>query len=584
MLAMQGRHGQAAQVIVDELGADPSTVHELDPDARRIVTLAATYLEKAGERARAASLFRALGEEERAAVSLSGRAAAGSLRPADGATPVLVPEGDEDEEPLTIRCNVEPLVGVALRPAGVVGPVAKDGHSTAPPPSRSQLLEDARALMASGQPAAAAAALAAQGLHYEAAACLIKAGDIAAALGHLLRVPLEDRHYVIAARTVVRVLCRRGTCDAQQLRFLRDWIAAGPADEEQAELFLRFAETLETAAGAKAAETVLRAVLRRLPSHQGALVGLRRLLELGESHTVSAPSAVLAAVARDAQVAAPPPEDELTVGMTVANRFRIDDQIGRGGMATVYSARDLELDEQVALKVFAGQLITAAWQQEAVERFRLELKVCRKLRHPNIIQVYDIGVFSGHRYYTMELLHGYGLDRLLGEPVDVAWGIECLIQAASGLHAAHEEGVIHRDVKPENLFVTDDGIVKVMDFGIAKSAYQPGRTQIGTLAGTPEYMAPEQINNFSQVGPAADQYSLGCVAYQMFTGVVPFASEQMMEVLMMHIERTPILPGELNPALPAAVEAVILRMMAKRPEERYASLWEVAEVLVALRG
>ena len=144
--------------------------------------------------------------------------------------------------------------------------------------------------------------------------------------------------------------------------------------------------------------------------------------------------------------------------------------------------------------------------------------------------------------------------------------------------------MVHRDVKPENLFVTDSGLVKVMDFGIAKSTYLPGRTQVGTLAGTPEYMAPEQINDFSLVGPAADLYALGCVAYQMFTGTVPFSSEQMMEVLMMHLERTPTSPRALHPELPEELEAVILRMMAKHPQARYGSLWEVVEVLDRLRG
>lgn len=581
MLAMQGRHAQAAQVILDDLGGGSTEVPELDPEARRLASIAATYLEKAGAHDRAAALFRALGEEERAAMSLSSRSllqrggAAGERTPSS-------PPTEGDEEPSTLRCHVEPLGAL---PAASTAAWRRGAGPAAPAltPRRSRVLDEARSLMTGGEFGAAASHLAAHGLNYEAGACLIKAGDLPGALDCLTRVPINDPQYLLAARTVVRVLCRCGTCDARQLHFLRDWIAAGPVDDDQADLFLRLADLAESTGGGKAAETVLRAVLRRLPDHGAAAARLRRLLAPAESRTLSSPSAVLAAEARDAPPPAPR-EEELRVGMTVANRFRIDAQIGQGGMATVFSARDLELDEQVALKVFAGQLITASMQQEAVERFRLELKVCRKLRHPNIIQVYDIGVFSGHRYYTMELLHGQGLDRLLGEPVEVPWGLECLIQAASGLHAAHEAGVVHRDVKPENLFVTDSGLVKVMDFGIAKSTYLPGRTQVGTLAGTPEYMAPEQINDFSLVGPAADQYALGCVAYQMFTGTVPFSSEQMMEVLMMHLERTPTSPRALHPELPEELEAVILRMMAKHPQARYGSLWEVVEVLDRLRG
>lgn len=578
MLAMQGRHAEAAGLVLDELGVSAATVSGLGVEARRLVSIAATYLEKSGDHDLAADLFEALGEGERAAMSRTSRALS-EVGPSS-ATPGA---DEEDDAPPTVRGNVEPLSGTVLGPTRGPPPPAGTPSVGEAPPRRSVLLADAQALVEDGQPAAAAARLAEHGLFYEASVCLIKAGELDAALAHITRVAPGDPQYHVAARTAVRVLCRRAVCEPHHLRFLRDWMVAGPADREQAELFVRFAAIVAARAGERAAETVLRAVLRRIPDHADAISHLQQILGPAEQHTVSVAGGFLEGTGPTVPPVSTIMSEELAPGMVVANRFRVDEQIGRGGMATVYSVHDLELDEQVALKVFAGQLMPGTYQQEAVERFRLELKLCRKLRHPNIIQVYDIGVFAGQRYFTMELLRGYSLDQLLGDPVETSWGIECLIQAATGLHAAHEEGVVHRDVKPENLFVTEDGVVKVMDFGIAKSTYQPGKTQIGTLAGTPEYMAPEQINNFSLVGPPADQYSLGCVAYQMFTGCVPFASDQMMAVLMAHIERQPTPPRELNPALPPLLEAVILRMLAKRPQDRFTSTWEVAETLARLR-
>jgi serine/threonine-protein kinase len=264
-------------------------------------------------------------------------------------------------------------------------------------------------------------------------------------------------------------------------------------------------------------------------------------------------------------------EVHLEPGAIIAERFRLNALIGQGGMAMVFAATDLELEEEVALKVFSGQLITKEWLEEAVQRFRQELKLCRKLRHPNIIQVYDIGIHGGHRYFTMELLQGLSLDKMLGEPLEVERGVDYLRQACAGLYAAHQCGVVHRDVKPENIFITKQGLVKIMDFGIAKSSVQTGTTTLGTIAGTPEYMAPEQIDDFSAAGPAADQYSLGVVAYYTFTGCVPFKHDQMISLLMMHLRQTPTPPRELNPALPQKLEQVILRMLAKRPEDRFES-------------
>jgi tRNA A-37 threonylcarbamoyl transferase component Bud32 len=286
----------------------------------------------------------------------------------------------------------------------------------------------------------------------------------------------------------------------------------------------------------------------------------------------------------DSAPASPAHELLLAEGTLIADRFVISEAIGRGGMATVYRARDQELDETVALKVFSGELVTRDLLEEAVERFRQELKLCRRLRHPNIVQVYDIGVFDGHRYFTMELLQGQSLERFLGMPREPRWLVQCLAQACDGLQAAHDQGVVHRDVKPENLFLTSGGQVKLMDFGIAKSAHRPGRTLTGTFAGTPEYMAPEQISDFSGVGPAADQYSLGVVGYHLLTGRPPFTHPDMMGVLMKHLQEAPLAPSSLVPAVPPSLEQLLLRMLCKDPAQRFSSCGEAGLALRTLPG
>jgi len=221
--------------------------------------------------------------------------------------------------------------------------------------------------------------------------------------------------------------------------------------------------------------------------------------------------------------------------------------------------------------------------REGLRRFRQELKLSRQLVHPNVIRVYDIGVHEARRYITMELLHGTSLQDLLGAPVDPALALCLLLQACEGVHLAHSQGVIHRDLKPDNLFVTSEGVVKVMDFGIAKCSHVRGVTLAGTTAGTPEYMSPEQISDFSAVGPAADQYSLGVVAYELLTGVLPFEHTQLVKLFWMHLEHSPPPLRQHHPALSEELEAAVLRMLAKDPKDRYPDLPGLLAELTRLR-
>jgi hypothetical protein len=268
------------------------------------------------------------------------------------------------------------------------------------------------------------------------------------------------------------------------------------------------------------------------------------------------------------------------IGAVIAERYRVDELIGRGGMAMVFRAMDLELGEAVALKVFSQPVDDEA----ALARFRQELKLSRLLVHPNIIRLYDIGVSMGFRYITMELLVGKVLAQVMGRPIDLSEGLSYLIQTCSALQLAHENEIVHRDLKPSNLFITRDNQLKVMDFGIAKFQTAPGLTVMGTLAGTPEYMSPEQINDFSTVTAASDQYALGVIAYEMFTGRRPFEHPGLGVLLNMHLQQPPPPPRGYNPALPEQLEAAILKLLAKKPERRFSDCNELSAELERIRG
>jgi tetratricopeptide (TPR) repeat protein len=261
-------------------------------------------------------------------------------------------------------------------------------------------------------------------------------------------------------------------------------------------------------------------------------------------------------------------------GTTVAKRYRIIDVVGRGGMSIVYKAEDLELRETLALKLF-----TQPTNEEAIERFKQEIKLARQLLHDNIIRVYDLGTALGARFLTMELLLGEDLHAKMTRGISLRDGCNLLAQACDGLDVAHKLGVVHRDIKPENLFVTDERVVKVMDFGIAKQMRQQGLTLAGMVVGTPEYMAPEQAHGHMQVTPAADLYSIGIILYALATGQLPFRHDELVPLLLMHVSQAPVPPRQLNSGCPVEVEALILQLLSKHADDRPPSAMAVAERL-----
>ena len=283
-------------------------------------------------------------------------------------------------------------------------------------------------------------------------------------------------------------------------------------------------------------------------------------------------------------VTAPPPSDlahiEIEPGATVANRYEVIKRIGEGGMAEVFEVHDNELDIRIALKLFNAD----AESDVLLQRFKRELMLARELTHQNIVRVYDIGVHQERRFITMEKLEGIDLRDLMDE-TPLTWGrsLGYLVQACAGLHAAHLRGVIHRDIKPENFFVTEDDIIKVMDFGIAKKTTATSNiTQEGFTAGTPAYMSPDQIRDFGNVTPVSDVYAMGVIAFEMLTGDLPFYHEAAMSLMMMHLNDEPPAPTLLEPDLPAELEAIILDALEKDPEKRIRSCAELGKRLEAV--
>lgn len=261
-------------------------------------------------------------------------------------------------------------------------------------------------------------------------------------------------------------------------------------------------------------------------------------------------------------------------GSTVAKRYRIIDVVGRGGMSIVYKAEDLELRETLALKLF-----TQPTNEEAIERFKQEIKLARQLLHDNIIRVYDLGHALGARFLTMELLLGEDLHAKMTRGISLRDGCTVLAQACDGLDVAHAVGVVHRDIKPENLFVTNTNVVKVMDFGIAKQLRNQGLTLAGMVVGTPEYMAPEQAHGHMQVTPAADLYSIGIILYALATGQLPFRHPEFVPLLLMHVQQAPVPPRQINSGCPVEVETFILQLLSKNAADRPQSAAAVAEHL-----
>ncbi|HKG01853.1 MAG TPA: protein kinase [Conexibacter sp.] len=253
----------------------------------------------------------------------------------------------------------------------------------------------------------------------------------------------------------------------------------------------------------------------------------------------------------------------------IAGRYELGRRLGIGGMSTVQLALDRRLERNVAVKLLAEHL---ADDPAFVSRFRREALAAARLVHPNVVQVFDFGFDEAahHHFIVMEAVPGRSCAELLRERghLDVEETVEIVAQACRGLDYAHRNGVVHRDVKPGNLLVTDDGVVKLADFGIAKATEQSSITQVGSVLGTAAYLAPEQARGEAS-GPRSDLYALGVVAYQLLSGRLPYEAMSLSELALKQQRELPTPLDELNPDVPPALAQAVAIALALEPEGRF---------------
>ena len=269
---------------------------------------------------------------------------------------------------------------------------------------------------------------------------------------------------------------------------------------------------------------------------------------------------------------------QVAAGTVIDGRYRVISRVGSGGMAEVYCAEDTQLGRRVAVKLLHERF---AQDEEFVERFRREASSAASLSHANIVNVYDRGQWGGTYYIAMEYLDGRSLDSIVREeaPLAPARAIELTEQVLRAARFAHRHGVVHRDLKPHNVIIDEEGRVKVTDFGIARAGASE-ITQTGSIMGTARYLSPEQAQGHT-VSPRSDLYAIGIMLYELLTGTVPFEGDSVVAIALRHLSEPPRPPSTFVPTISASLDAIVMRALAKRPEARFA---DADEFLAALEG
>jgi serine/threonine protein kinase/Flp pilus assembly protein TadD len=267
------------------------------------------------------------------------------------------------------------------------------------------------------------------------------------------------------------------------------------------------------------------------------------------------------------------PKKELTTGSTFASRYQVIEELGKGGMGTVYKVFDSEIKEKIALKLLKPEV---ASDEETIERFRNEMKLARKIAHRYVCRMYDLGKAEGTYFITMEYVPGEDLKSFIRRSGQLTVGKAVYVarQVLEGLAEAHRLGVVHRDLKPQNIMIDREGNARIMDFGIARTLAAKGITGAGVMIGTPEYMSPEQAE-VKDVDQRSDIYSFGVILYEMLVGRVPFEGETLLGIAMKHKSQPPQNPREINPQIPDDLNRLILRCLEKSKEKRYQSAEDI---------
>ena len=277
---------------------------------------------------------------------------------------------------------------------------------------------------------------------------------------------------------------------------------------------------------------------------------------------------------------APPPLRELVPGETFAGRYQVIEDLGKGGMGRVYKVYDTEVREKLALKLINPEV---ASDERTIERFRSELRLARTISHRNVCRMHDLGREGSTYFITMEYVSGEDLKGLIHRigALPVGKAVSLAREVCAGLAEAHRVGVVHRDLKPQNIMIDRDGNARIMDFGIARSVKGKGITGAHVLVGTPEYMSPEQVDG-GEAGPRSDLYSLGIVLFEMLTGRLPFEGETPLSVAVKQKSEAPPDPRRLNPQVPEDLARLVLRCLDKAPEKRPAGAAELSDDLAGI--
>jgi len=272
----------------------------------------------------------------------------------------------------------------------------------------------------------------------------------------------------------------------------------------------------------------------------------------------------------------------INVSSALENRFQVLQELGRGGMGIVFLALDKQLKENVAIKVLSPFLSS---DMESLERMRREVTAARKITHTNVIKIYDIAEANGLHYITMEYFPGENLRQFIVRkgPLSLQEGLQIAFQICDGLEAAHAQGIIHRDLKSQNVILNDRGHAKIIDLGLARTNQLEGMTATGLIMGTPEYMSPEQVLG-RRTDERSDLYSLGIILYEMFAGRVPFKGDSPISVGFQHVKESLITLKSVQPSVPDQLSAIVDRLLQKDPAHRFQSVGELREALETLHS